>query len=356
MMTHDPRRSNALSCCDNTRFWPVLRRKALILAFLPLLGCAMSPPETENADSPGAGMVSLGQQLQARGDNIGATDFYLRALQKDPDNYVARRGLAQAYEKTGRLKEAADEYRAVSKIRTKDTDSLRNLGRLMLAQEKASEARDAFQAALDRDSGDIKAMNGLGAALNYLGDHEGAQKIFKKALKEDPNNLSTLNNLAYSYILDNQFKEAIQLLEPQQKNPAATSALRQNLALAYGLAGMDLDAERVAKMDLPAEQVQKNMDYYKRRRAELAVSTAPYAEIGTYATQALAEAEIDKLQDQFEKSGMDLKPVIRPQVAAPGGTPRFAVQMMGCSKASDVQVFCDQLAKSGVPCLVRNGK
>ena len=115
---------------------------------------------------------------------------------------------------------------------------------------------------------------------------------------------------------------------------------------------MDVDAERIAKMDLPPKKVKENLAYYKRHRAELAVSTAPYAEVGTYATEALAEAQITRLQAQFDETGMDLKPIIAPQVAAPGGTPRFTVRMMGCAKPDDVKVFCDQLAKNGLPCVV----
>jgi hypothetical protein len=146
------------------------------------------------------------------------------------------------------------------------------------------------------------------------------------------------------------------LLEPHIKAPGATAALRQNLALAYGLAGMNMDAERVAKMDLPPDKVKESMAYYKRHRAEIAVTTAPYAELGTYATEALAESEINRLQEQFDETGVDLKPVIAPQVAAPGGTPRFAVRMMGCAKPDDVKVFCDQLAKNNIPCVVRGSK
>ncbi len=355
-MTHVSLLSNALSSCSIICFFRSMGKAALILTFLPLLACSMTPPERENADSPGAGMIHLAEQLQSRGDHVGAIDFYLRALKSDPKNYVAYRGLGVAYEKTGRLIEASETYRALARLRPQDPESHRNLGRILLTLERPIEARDAFQTALKKDSRDVKALNGLGATLNYLGDHEGAQNAFAQALKEEPNNLTTLNNLAYSYILDNRFGEAIRLLEPHQKNPDAVPALRQNLALAYGMAGMDIDAERVARMDLPPAKVQENMEYYKNRRAEMAVTTAPFAEVGTYATQALAEAEIERLQGQIESSGMDLKPIIVPQIAAPGGTPRFAVRMMGCAKPSDVQIFCDQLAKHGVTCMVRNNK
>lgn len=351
MMTHDPRLSNALSRRVLNK---ALEGFVLVLTLAVLGGCSIIPPDDPiDPSSPAAGMVRIAEQLRARGDIGGAADFYTRALQRDPNDIVAHRGMAILYDQSGRPAEAAEEYRAVIKLRPHDADARRNLGRELLALEKPAEARDAYAAAIEIEPGDAKAMNGLGIALDYLGEHESAQKQFEAALKEEPDNLTTVNNLAYSLILSGRNGEAIKLLEPHVKDKKASTALRQNLALAYGLSGMDIDAERVAKMDLPPQKVKESLAYYKRKRAEKAVSTAPYAELGTYATEALAEAQIYKLQQQIEESGVDLKPVIAPQLAAPGGTPRFAVRMMGCAKPDDVKVFCDELAKNNIPCVVR---
>lgn len=343
MMNHEPRPRNALYA-------------VLFAALLTLAGCETGVKEYEDADSQGAGMNRLAEQLKERGDFVGAAEFYRRAIERDPKNAVAHKGLAGALEMTGRVAEAAEEYRKTIRIKPNDGEAWRNLGRLMLAQENPADARDAYKQALKIDDDDAKAMNGLGVALNNLGDHEEAQKQFQKALREDSGSIATYNNLAYTYILDGKYDEAIKLLEPRIQNPGATPALRQNLALAYGLAGMEADAERVAKIDLPPAKVKENMDYYRRRRAELAISTAPYAEVGTYATQALAEAEIHKIQKQLGDKDADLKPVILPQVTAPGGTPRFTVRMLGCNSPDDLQVLCDKLAKSGLPCLPRTPK
>ncbi|MDD5586818.1 MAG: tetratricopeptide repeat protein [Alphaproteobacteria bacterium] len=356
MMNHVPGRSNALPRFELTMLSRGLRTGALLLVLLPLAACMTAPDDMDDADSSAAGMVRLATQIQAQGDNVGAADFYQRAAQRDPNNATAHKGLASVFEQEGHMAEAADEYRTAIKLKPQDAELRRSLGRVLLSSERAAEARDAYQAALDLDGNDAKSMNGLGIALNNLGDLGGAQKQFEDALKQDPENLTTVNNLAYSYILDGKYGAAIQLLEPHIKNPAATPALRQNLAMAYGLSGMDADAERIARMDLPPRKVKENLAYYKRQRAEMAVTTAPYAELGTYATEALAEAQIANLQAHIDDTGVDLKPVIAPQVANPGGTPRFAVRMMGCAKPDDVDVFCKQLAKNGIPCAVRSAK
>lgn len=353
MMNHAPERRNALSRQQDFRFSCFFKQLPVLLVLLAMTGCALAPDDLENADSPAAGMVRLAEQLRTRGDYRGAADFYTRATQRDPDSMQAHRGLADVYEHLGLTAEAANEYRAVLKHRPDDLETRRNLGRVLLAMEQPAEARDAYAAALELDSHDTKALNGMAVALDHLGEHEKAQKYYEKVLQQDPDNLATINNLAYSNILSGNSGEAVRLLEPHLKSPGATTALRQNLALAYGLSGMMADAERVAKMDLPPQKVKEALAYYKSKRAEKAVTTAPYAELGTYATEALAETEIHKMQAHIDEAGVDLKPVITPQVAAPGGTPRFAVRMMGCAKPDDVGVFCDQLAKHNIPCVIR---
>lgn len=354
MMYHSFNSSNGFALKKS--LFPV-KTKIIFAVFASIIisicGCTGPTEETYREASPAEGLVRIAEQLYSRGDLAGASDFYQRALNHDPNNFQARKRIAEIMEKTGREDLAVEEYRALAKLKPRDSEIYRNLGRVLLALEKPAEAREAYMKALSITDDDAKAINGLAIALDRMGEHEAAQKRYEAALKIEPENIVTINNLAYSKILLGDYEEAIRLLEPHLKNPKATSALRQNLALAYGLAGMMIDAERVAKMDLPPHKVTEALDYYRRKRAEIAVDTTPYAEIGSYATEALAEAEIDRLQSHMEKTGVDLNPVITPQVSAPGGTPRFTVRMLGCVKPDDVKVFCDQLARHNIPCAVR---
>jgi len=133
-------------------------------------------------------------------------------------------------------------------------------------------------------------------------------------------------------------------------DPRATPAIRQNLALAYGLSGMDADAARVAKIDLSPAKAKEALAMYKRRRAESEVTTSPYVELGSYPTEAMAQAAIERLLPRLFAKGGDMKPVVAPEVAAPGGTPRFSARLMSCAKPEELQAFCDELVASGVPC------
>ena len=271
-----------------------------------------------------------------------------------PDNAATANALrlAESFRTAGNLTAAAESYRDGLKNAPDDPVLLRGYGKVLLALDQPAAARDSFLKALESNANDAKTLNGLGVAFDELGDHAAAQERFAAALALDPANRATLNNLAYSFILSGHYTVAIEKLEPLARDKTASPALRQNLALAYGLAGMEADAARVAKMDLSPKQVKANLAYYKHKRAEIAVSTAPYAEVGTYATEALAAAVIEKLKPNLAEAGSTLKPVITPEITAPGQTPRFVVRMMGCAKPDEVQTFCTLLAKKGLPCMV----
>ncbi|MDD2325246.1 MAG: tetratricopeptide repeat protein [Alphaproteobacteria bacterium] len=331
-----------------------LLRVLFLTSTLALSACLATTNDTY--DSPAAGMLHLGDQVMAKGETGAAIDFYRRGYQLDKSNLTLSKHLAEALEAFGDAKGAFAVYKDTLETHPEDFDVQRNYARLALTFDKPLEAKRHYQAALLIRPGDTKSINGLAVAYDYLGDHAKAQGQYKKVLAAEPDNLSALNNMAYSYILTRRYSAAIEALEPQLAKQEGTPALRQNLALAYGLSGRDEDAERVAKMDLPADKVEQNMAYYKRKRAELAVSGTPYAELGTYASEEQAVAEIEKLRPEMRKVGGYLKPVVMPEVASPGEKPRYAVRMMGCARPKDVDHLCQAMEDLGVPCVAKGGK
>ncbi len=324
----------------------------VVLAFSPP-SCSMYGGGDEKA-SQAKGMVSLADTMLGRGDKATAMDFYRRALDHDPDNAAARRGMASLMESEGDLRGAADMYGKAVDSDPDDLASRRSYGKVLLALDMPAEAAEQYKKALEIDGKDVKSLNGMGTALDYLGNHDGARVHYERSLAIEPDNIATVNNMAYSNILNGDYETAISLLEPKLHHPRATAAMRQNLALAYGMAGMDFDAERVAKMDLKPEAARKNLEFYRAKRAEAMVDDQAYAEIGTYSTEALAEAQIARLMPRLAGFSSELKPVVTPEIASPGGTPRFKVRMMGCSKPEEVQQLCSDLGKQGIPCEVRN--
>ncbi len=321
----------------------------VFLVFLALAACSSSA----DISPSGERLVRLGDHLRQKGELGGAMDFYSRALVADPDNTAVIRRLGKTLVQWGDKESAEDVYFESLKTQPENGELRRLYGKLLISMERPSEARMQFVKALEINGDDIKARGGLAVALDYLGEHAAAQGQYEKALQSDPDNLTLLNNIAYSYILSRRYDRAIRLLEPVMDAPKASVSLRQNLALAYGLAGMEEDAKRVTLIDLAPEKAAVAMAYYRRERVEIKVSPAAYAELGTYATEALAIEQIKKLHPKVKKAGGDLRAVVLPQVSAPGGTPRFAVRMMGCSRPDDVSRLCKLLTQSGIPCVHR---
>jgi Flp pilus assembly protein TadD len=331
----------------------ILPLTATALLTVLLAGCADSMDQTKDIDANTSNMVRVATQMHAQGDDEGAAQFYQRALQRNPNDIEAHKGLAELLEAHGDVASAAGQYHALVELDSDNADYLRSYGRVLIKLNRPTEAKDQYEAALRIDSDDIKARNGLGISLDYLGNHAAAQEQYKQALDQNANDLPSLSNLAHSYVLSGHYDEAIRLLEPQCRNSGAPPALRQNLAEAYALAGMDVDAERVARMDLSPEDVKKNMDFYHAERARLLPAGAVvYADLGGFATPDLAQARADVLKEQFARDVVHLTFEVTPEVKKEGGTPEFFIHVRGFNKISAAKAFCEKLRKQEIFCKV----
>jgi len=74
------------------------------------------------------------------------------------------------------------------------------------------------------------------------------------------------NNLALSLALIGQFSEALEIITPMAKSLNATSRVRQNLALIYGLMGDRSRAEAVSRLDLDAPATASNLRFFEQVR------------------------------------------------------------------------------------------
>lgn len=315
-----------------------------------LAACAPDIHRMEDADSPAAGIVLLAQQMRSQGDEAGALNFYYRALERDPKDAVARADIAALLEKMGHPTEAAAQYEEALKLKPHNIDLRRGYGRVLIALGRPADARDQFARALEEKDDDPRALNGMGVALDQLGDHIKAQDYLRKALKKDPANLKTLNNLAFAHIQAGQPQEAIKLLEPVSREASAPAVLRQNLAYAYGLAGMDVDAERLARLDLTPAQVKNNLAFFKQKRAELGLRAPPFAELGSFPTQGMAEAQADKALAHPLLKGKKIS--IVPEIKTAGGIPSFSLRVT--APAEKLEGLCKDLGDAGFTCRVRS--
>lgn len=253
---------------------------ALLLVPLLLGGCASDPivgslrpsPEDRaktNKPAPGpmvATLVRLGDSARRAGDPASAIPFYRRAHALDRFDVAALTGLGGALSEIGAYNEAAEAFRDALVADGGDTEALRGLGNALISLNQPQLAIDQFEAAL-RIVEDYRSYNGIGVAFDRIGDHASAQAYYYVGLELAPDNPTLLNNLGLSLTLGGEYDDAIDNLRRVARQPGATARHRQNLALAYGLAGRTEEAAEVGRVDLAESAVRNNLVYYSLLRA-----------------------------------------------------------------------------------------
>lgn len=248
---------------------------AVVVCAISLVACSsdpltssLRPTADDQAAAPGVApagavgaMIRVGEATRQAGDPANAVLFFRRAHALVPFKAEPLVRLGVALNDLGQFNEAAEAFRDALNIEHNNTEALRGLGFALIGLNQPELAIDQFKAAIAIEP-DYRSFNGLGVASDHLGQHKAAQDYYESGLKIFPNNLTLLNNLGLSQILSRDYDAAIGTLVGAVQQPGASARQRQNLALAYGMAGKDTDAARVSRIDLGPRDVQDNLAYY----------------------------------------------------------------------------------------------
>jgi Flp pilus assembly protein TadD len=252
-----------------------------ILALLAT-GCASSggPPSKQVSS---ASLVKAADQTRDSGSLGAAALLYQRAEQLDPKDLDPPLQLGNIWAQLGDPRQAAASYQRALSIDPKNVTALRGLANaeLQLGDSQAAISTLRSAAALQPD---WRIENSLGVAYDMIGDFASAQNAYRQGLAMAPENLQLTSNLGLSLALSGKFDEALPMLEIAARDPAATPRIRQNLALAYGLAGDEEKAAATAAIDLDPAKVQANLGYYEYLR--LLHGKALAAAIGAHPAEA----------------------------------------------------------------------
>ncbi len=160
------------------------------------------PPTKEEAV---AALIGDAKKLMARADYAAAKGKYEAALQKDPGNFDARFGVAQA--QVG-LKDTANAEAALVELRKEKPDHkgvLFALGDLYSITEQHKKAIELFQEQLKSDEYNTEMLNRLIVAYRLSGDFPKAEENITKLLSRDPDNGDALKNLSLIYYDQGKF-------------------------------------------------------------------------------------------------------------------------------------------------------
>jgi Flp pilus assembly protein TadD len=167
------------------------------------------------AEAEAAKAYAGAQAAFAKGDISGALALAERAVEASPRDVAYRMMLGDLYLKSGRFVSAADAFTDVISLNPGNARATLSLALAQIAQGKSAEA--------------VANLDGIVAS-------------------------AAAADTGLAYALAGQPQRAIDLLEPAARAPEANGRVRQNLALAYAIAGDWAKARIVAAQDLsPAE-------------------------------------------------------------------------------------------------------
>lgn len=193
--------------------------------------------------------------------------FWSGELELDPTDPEAGVKFAQALRSLGRNDEAAAAVERVLVAQPENVEALLELGRAHIGRGQAFYAVDPLKRARTAAPRDWRAPSLLGVAYDQINRPDEAMAAWNEALALSPENPAVMTNMALALAAKGQSVEAETLLRRAVARPGATIQMRQNLALLLGLRGATAEAERLLREDLPPEQAEANLAWFRSRTA-----------------------------------------------------------------------------------------
>ena len=296
-----------------------------------------APPtaEIEDEDEATATLLRTAEKMLRSNDMVSANMLYQRALSTNPESIAALKGMANVAELQEKPQQALQAYREIIRIDGENQNAHLGVAKNLMAlglNDKAIDQLNKFRAIKGDDP---ETLNMLGKAYTRAeeipGHFDKAIESFLASLAIDPDRLTTRNNLGFTYILAGRLPEAIEILEKLVDDPRVTVQHRQNLALAYGVAGRENDARKIALQDLQRNAVEKNILTYRKMRekilgikSEPAPPAAPVKKPDVKKPDVKkpeAKKPVEKLVEKPVEKKVEEKKDIVPMPPAPSATP-----------------------------------
>ena len=163
------------------------------------------------------------------------------ALKANPNDVNAHRMLGRIFTRQigdsqerrvdeAMLKKAIDEYKKITSLDPKDTDSWIMLGRLEKVAQNSVDAQNAYKKALEIDPDNEDALTGLAMVYADLGDSTAAADLLKKLAAKNPTPRS-LQALAAAYEQMREYSLAAETLKRTlEMNPPNAVDLKHSMA------------------------------------------------------------------------------------------------------------------------------
>jgi Flp pilus assembly protein TadD len=282
-----------------------------MLAISGCMGSGAEPPRSgapkDTASADEARMRHLAARSHERGQYGAAVQFYREAAKAAPEAAAPRLGLGRALMAMGRPRDAVESYRAALKRDPASQAARLGLGRALTSADRPDAAVEVLNRLIADAPDNHRGHLAKGVALDLQARHTQAQASYKAGLTAAPGNLALRNNLGLSHVFAGEIEAGLAILRKAARDPEATAKTRQNLALAYGLAGRRDRAAAVARRDLDGKAVQENLAYYDALRS---------AWTGAARDETAAETRRDDPAGQLRQTAARTRPRNQPPARA----------------------------------------
>lgn len=206
------------------------------------------------------GLISIADDMAQKGDHEAAIPLY-RHLANTTRSPAAINGLANSLLAIGDMNAAQQilmDFINHEGSEHTNGEVFYTYGKASLALGDFSAALNGFEIAAIKMPNDTRASSGKAIALAAAGNSAAAI-----AAISNNTDLSSLSNKALILAASNKPAAAVNILEPIVATGNSTARDRQNLAMAYLLAGDEEQAYRMARLDLDPATINETFTFYR---------------------------------------------------------------------------------------------
>jgi len=191
--------------------------------------------------------ATLGVIEAAKGEDARAAREFERALELNPVDAAALRGLAGAYEKLGRFDEAEAAYKRAVAAQGELWPSHQSLARFYWRRSRFADAEAEYRKAMALDPTNEWLPNNLGALYFSAGRYDDARAMFERSLAIRAT-YAAYSNLGTLAFMRRDWSEAVAKYEQARALDDRDYALWGNIGIAYHwLRNHDRDAEQALR-------------------------------------------------------------------------------------------------------------
>ncbi len=182
--------------------------------------------------------------LMERGDYQRAAGLQRKQVEADPDNHLARLGLAESLRLSRQFADADAEFQTLATIAEWRPQAQMGIARVALATEQYGAAARAFAAVTEERPEMWRAWLGLGQARDHMANWPGADEAYTGALLFSPAPAIVHNNRGVSLLARGDSSAATEAFRAALELDPTFEAAATNLDLAMATAGAELKADR----------------------------------------------------------------------------------------------------------------